>query len=1230
MPLVENPRAQTRNTPVSDDDSVFVFPATLAQRRLWLLEQFQANGSPALNMPIALRWRGPLDLALFNDALDHLVARHEALRTAFQSERGELHQIVHPVLHVGFSISEAAGALDELIAKETGQRFDLENGPAFRAALIRLAKDEHVLLFTIHHLVSDGWSNGVLLRDLCAYYTAAIKGNAPALPELPLQFPDYAEWQQTQLLTNAFAADREYWRNALAGELPGIDLPIDHPRRTTANNPGAVRSRIIPAEIASRARSFAAQENASPFMLFLAVFQALLHRYTGQNDFVLTTPSANRERPELESVIGPLANPLLLRSDTAGSPTFRELLRRVRRNALDAFAHQDVPFELLLDEFGASGLQVNFHFDSGLTRRLDLPADVSVEPYPIASTGTVYELSASVLEDAGDLRLHFEYNAALFDHDTVERMLEHFEQLLESALRDADRPVFTIPLLTAAEEPALQDVAGAVAPLELRDLLAESVLAKPDAVAARHGRREMSRAELLVRLEIAQRPEAPLPSDLTQIAAWVAHWRARLDTPPPEAAAHPDEIEAALAAAARILRDVARLGPADRIASYSPPGFAATEEIGAALLANVPIVYAIPALIEDSAMALAAWLEAENITVAFFAAATWHRVAAAIVARKTRKPTKLRMVVVTEGEPREGSFGRVGQAAREVEGVQICRRVVLEAAGGTIAIDDNVLPKSSRRLRAIDRKTGAPLPIGIPGELAIVDRSGVPRPTGELARLLANGAIDRLGPIGEQRYARGFRLDSRLTEDALSQVPGVRHAVVRPMNAGDDAALTGYILHDAAKAPLPGDAAVRQSLRQQGLSAVPVPQQFVVLKDIPLRSDEGALDLHALATSAGAPLPGTSEPVRPYLGLQLQLIAIWEEVLGVPGIGIRDDFFELGGNSLLAMRMLQRAEVACGKAISATALFHQPTIEGFAAEIAREARDESPSLLRVHDAGTRTPFFYLHGDLSGGGFYSLKLSRSLGADQPFYVLPPQDIRTLPATPTIEGMAMEHSRALRAVRPHGPYVIGGFCIGGLIAYEVAQQLKAAGEKIEMLLIIDAAPDRMLRALRWCADVFGSLFRWDEEARLAHFGSWAILHARLAMRLAARRAKTPRQRRSIAERAARTLRFVRRRLHLESPQKAKDGTVTLQAEPDLPAAFRWASASYRPRLYTGPITLLLSEDVLTASGRILRSWQQLAPNVKVEPLRGSHLECITEHVEELAQTIELSLRSMPHQQ
>jgi non-ribosomal peptide synthetase component F/thioesterase domain-containing protein len=1226
------------------DGSVFVFPATPAQRRFWLLDQLQPGGNPALNMCLALRWHGPLDQLVLRQALNEVVARHEALRTTLESERGQLRQLIAPTLVLDlptldasdFPGTSSADLPAYLMHEETKLSFDLRTGPLVRGRLVRFAPLEHLLVLTIHHIVSDGWSNGILTRDLCALYAAFLQDKPSPLPELTIQFADYADWQQTRLAGDDFAAQRNYWREKLAGDLPGLDLPLDRPRLPTPHISGNIRSRMLPSELAHSAKALGARESASPFMIFFAIFQVLLYRYTGKTDFLVTSPSANRERREFESLVGLFVNPLLLRADLQGDPTFRELLGRVRGVALEAFSNQDIPFESLLDEFQAARLQVNFQYDAGLPQLADVPEGLTIEPVPAVSAGTVYELNAAVLEDPNGLRLEFEYNTALFDVETIDRMLAHYQTLLQNVVTDPAKPISALPLLTLDERQQFGLETDPVDPavparLDIRAPLVERVMAKPDAVAARHGRRELSCAELLARMESARNADKSgcAPSDLDQAAMWVAHWRARVDTAPPIVVARSPEVDTAIAAASRALRECAGLYERERMASCSVPGAGATEEIGAALLANALLVYPIPGLLSEPPAAFAAWLETENISVACLPAAAWNRLAAAIDSRKIRKPAKLRLVIATEGDPSEGSFGRVSAQA-ENGAVRVCRRTVLEAAGGTIALDGQPLRATARRLRVLDARSGQPMPAGVIGELFVVDGTGEPVPTGQLARWLPNDSLDRLGRADEQRYARGFRLDLRRTEMALCALPGIRHALVRAINPEPGSPCVAYILPDASASTLPSDSALRQLLREQGLLDLAIPSAFVPLKNVPLRADDGRLDRAALPFLPDGGLVAPPEPVRPYLGLQLQLIAIWEDVLGVRGIGIRDDFFDLGGNSLLAMRMLQRAEIACGKVILPAALFTNATVEHFAGEIAREVIDDSPALLRVHDAGTRTPFFYLHGDLSGGGFYSLKLSRALGQEQPFYVLPPQDIRTLPAAPSIEEMAAAHLAALRAVRPQGPYVIGGFCVGGLVAYELAQQIEASGESVEMLLIIDAtAEDKWLRALRWLAGACGALLHWDDHAQVDHFGRWVLWGGRLTrwygLDVQAQACVVFRR---ISNRLVRAYDMLRSRLRPGTNQSVSpaEASVPGRRERDVSAAFLWASASYRPQPYHGPVALLLSDDVVRDGRNVLEEWRELAAKVTVHPLLGSHLECITAHVDTLAQTIESCLQSV----
>jgi amino acid adenylation domain-containing protein len=379
----------------------------------------------------------------------------------------------------------------------------------------------------------------------------------------------------------------------------------------------------------------------------------------------------------------------------------------------------------------------------------------------------------------------------------------------------------------------------------------------------------------------------------------------------------------------------------------------------------------------------------------------------------------------------------------------------------------------------------------------------------------------------------------------------------------------------------------------------------------------------AVARWIGAKPMRTSENVRPYLGLQLELLAIWEEILGRRGIQIRDNFFELGGSFLMAEQMLQRTEVAFGKSILPSAFAKDPTVEHLAAELARRAREESPSLLSINDRGTRTPFFYLHGDLFGGGFYSLKLSHALGPEQPFYVIPPHNVRSLAEAPSVTEMAKAHLQDLRAVRPHGPYIVGGFCLGGIVAYELAQQLVAKGESVEMLLLIDAEPeDKTLRALRRASEILGRWLGWNEETRINHFRKWWLRRAQFALW----------QKESAQTRSSLILRQFRNRLVSvwnmlrKKPAHARGAEAHVRSERDVPATFLYASAGYRPQRYQGPVAILLSEDLLHRGDHLEQAWARLAPKVTVQSLKGSHLECITAHVDNLANRIDGCLKNI----
>jgi hypothetical protein len=347
MTDIYEPEAQT-----VQDDEVYVFPASFAQQRLWFLEQL-APGLPVYNIPGAVRIRGVLDPAVLERSLNEIVRRHEVLRTTFTEMEGEPVQVIRPVLELtlpvedlsGLPVAEREAEAQRRVAAEAARPFDITEGPLIRAKLLRLSSDEHVLVVTMHHVVSDGWSMGVFVRELAMLWEAYAHGRPSPLADLPIQYADFAVWQREHLQGEELDAQMGYWKERLAGAPALLELPTDRPRPTVQTFVGAKIVRTLPADLAERLKSLAREEDASLFMMLLAAFYVLLYRTTGQDDLVVGAPIANRNRPELEGLIGFFVNTLVLRTELSGNPTFREILRRVRETTLGAYAHEDLPFE---------------------------------------------------------------------------------------------------------------------------------------------------------------------------------------------------------------------------------------------------------------------------------------------------------------------------------------------------------------------------------------------------------------------------------------------------------------------------------------------------------------------------------------------------------------------------------------------------------------------------------------------------------------------------------------------------------------------------------------------------------------------------------------------------------------------------------------------------------------------------------------------------------------------
>src|SRR4051812_7433200 len=441
-------------------------PLSFAQRRLWLLDQL-APGEATYNMPFVVELRGPLDAAALAAALAGVAGRHESLRTTFPATGGEPAQVVAGDLPAplvvdltGLPPERRQAEADRRAAEEARRPFDLARGPLVRALLLRLspaeAPAEHRLVLVLHHIVADGWSLDVLFRELGALYEAIGRGVAPALPDLPVQYSDYALWQREGLRGEALDRLLAYWRPRLRG-MPPLEMPTDHPRTAAPGARGGERSRPVPPELLAALRALARREGATFYMVLLAAVQTLLHRYTGQADFGVGTPVANREVPEVEGLIGFFTNTLVLRAAAGDRLPWRALLAAAREAALGAYAHQAAPFELLVEELQPERDLARSPLFQAMLTVVEAPQTPRLPGLETAvltlGTGTAkFELGFSVIAGTAGV----EYRAGLFEAATIERLLDHWLSLLHGLAAAPETPLADLPLLTAEERRQLQ------------------------------------------------------------------------------------------------------------------------------------------------------------------------------------------------------------------------------------------------------------------------------------------------------------------------------------------------------------------------------------------------------------------------------------------------------------------------------------------------------------------------------------------------------------------------------------------------------------------------------------------------------------------------------------------------------------------------------------------------------------------------------------------------------
>ena len=489
-------------------------PLSFAQQRLWFLSQLEPNSS-AYNIPAAVRLTGKLNVAALSKSINEIIRRHEILRTTFTLVDGEAVQVINKSKNLTFPVidlqllaeNQKQQEVQNLAGLESRKPFDLAQDLLIRTSLIQLSATEHVILLTMHHIVSDGWSTGIFIKELTALYTAFSQGQTSPLSELPIQYADFAIWQRKLLQSEVLQIQLNYWKQQLGGNLPILQLPTDKPRPAIQSNNGATQSFELSKSITEKLKDLSKQEGVTLFMTLLAAFKVLLYRYTQQEDIIVGTPIANRNRGEIEGLIGFFINTLALRTNLSRNPTFREILQQVREVTLDAYAHQDLPFERLVEELQIKRdlthnplFQVMFILQNAPAEVIALP-ELNLEILKTEKNTAKFDLTLSLTETEAGLKGDLEYNIDIFDADRITRVLGHFQLLLEGIVTNPEKRLSILPLLTANEENQLliewnhtetdypQDQC-------IHQLFEAQVEKTPDAVAVVFGNQQLTYREL--------------------------------------------------------------------------------------------------------------------------------------------------------------------------------------------------------------------------------------------------------------------------------------------------------------------------------------------------------------------------------------------------------------------------------------------------------------------------------------------------------------------------------------------------------------------------------------------------------------------------------------------------------------------------------------------------------------------------------------------------------------
>ena len=1054
-------------------DHTDALPLSFAQSRLWFLDQLEP-GNAFYNLPLALRLQGPLQVAALEQSLNTVIRRHGTLRTCFPSVAGQPTQSIAEAIELKLTVVDLqhipeATRRDEvrrLAITEIQQPFDLTIAPLFRVTLWHLSPTDHGLLVVMHHIITDGWSMAVFERELIALYNQAVAATPLTLTDLPIQYADFALWQQRWLKEHILPTQLPYWRQQLA-DLSPLQMPTDLARPAIKSFRGATASLQVPQSLSAQVNHLSQRQGVTLFMTLLSAFKVLLHRYTQQTDIVLGTPVANRNRSEIEPLIGFFVNSLVLRTQVEPHDRFVDLLAQVRQVTLDAYAYQDLPFEKLVEELQPERrlnqnplFQVMFALQN--TPRTDVQwHGLTVSPFPVGEHMTHVDLSWHLWEEAEGLRIEVDYAADLFLPATIDRMLQHFQILLEGIVADPHQTVEQLPLLSAQERhQILVDWNQTARPFDtdlgLHQLFEDQVEKTPEATAVICENQHLTYRELNTRanqlahylqslgvetevrvgicldrsvemmvalLGVLKAGGAYVPLDPTlpperlafivqdsQISVLLTHSTLAptfADHVPPSLGLRWVEIDqdwpTVMACASTPVGVKANDGKDGKNLAYVIYTSGSTGQPKGVAVEHRQIRNYVSSIVDRFAIELGrsfatvSTLAADlGNTVIFAALATggtlhilpWERItdAQAFAEYLANHPIDYLKIVpshlmaLQEGNhwadvlPQRGLIlgGEVSPMdwVKSLAAIQHCRifnhygptETTVGVATYTVESTQTLphgttlplgYPLANQDLYLLDAELN-PVPVGVPGELYIggagVTRGYLNRPdltaekfiphpfsqqagrrlykSGDLARYRPNGTLQFLGRGDDQVKIRGLRIELGEIASVLNQHPAIHQAVVRLQEpTSPQKRLVAYVVPGSGQEVQGKEL---QAFLQARLPDYMVPNAFVRLDALPLTAN-GKLDYKRLLAPSLEPL--RDDVIAPQTPTERQLAEMWAALLSVQTLGLSDNFFDLGGHSLLTTQLVSRIRNEFGVDLSLRTVFEQPTLTALAQAI---------------------------------------------------------------------------------------------------------------------------------------------------------------------------------------------------------------------------------------------------------------------------------------------------------